>query len=145
MTKLVLGESEERPVIPDGEVLAVRIIKCEVGTSPFKNDDGSERQQVSFTFKVTEPGEFEDLYLFGNTPTTFTTHPDCKLRGWVEEILGGDALPVDFELDTDDLVNLDCRVRVGVRDRVGQDGKTPVKKNFVRDVLPAYDADLEPF
>lgn len=145
MAKLVLEESEERPVIPEGEVLAVTILKCDVGTSPFKNDDGTERQQVSFTFKVIEEGEWQDLYLFGNTPTTFSTHPDCKLRGWVEEILGGGALPVDFELDTDDLVGQDCRVRVGVRERKGSDGKSVVQKNYVLDVLPASDADLSPF
>lgn len=145
MAKLVLEESEARPVIPHDTTLDVTILKCEVGESPFKKDDGSPQQQVSFTFKVTEEGEYKDMYVFGNTPTTFSTHPDCKLRGWVEEMLGGGALPADFELDTEDLVGVDCRVNVAVRTRKGADGHSIVEKNYVQNVLPSSDADLSPF
>lgn len=162
MSKLTLEKFEERPVIADGETVAVEVTRAEIRETPFDDpaNPGKKKWEVSFSFKITDPdpvlcllpndegGVDEisvtvfDQILFGNTPTTFSTHPDCKLRLWAQEILGGTTLPVDFELDTDDLVGLPCRAVVGVRERKGGDGVGVIRKNYVTDVIHASSAPL---
>lgn len=145
MTTYTLVEQEALPVIPDGSRLNAVVERAEERESFFKNDDGTVRYEVSFLFKITETGEWNGTKVFGNTPTTFSTHPDCKLRAWVQEILGGDDLPVGFELNIDDLVGMPVRIVTGVRARKDKNGKVVSEKHYVQDVMAALDEDIEPF
>lgn len=131
MTEFVLKESEEFKTIPDGEILEAEVSNCEHRETPFddENNPGQKKWEVSFRFQVKD-GEYAGRTVFGNTPVTFTNHPDCKLRVWVQELLGLDSLPGGFRFDTDTLIGLPCRIAVGERVREGKP-----TKNYVMDVL----------
>jgi len=142
-----LGEYEVEEAIPEGTVHPVEITKCEVRDSFYDIDENDpskgKKQQVSFHFKITE-GEFSGRMVFGNTPTTFTLHPDCKLRAWVQSILGFDGIPVGFEFEPEDLVGMVAKVVIGTRRKIAADGTT-VEKNFVADVLRSGSSSADPY
>jgi len=131
---LVLAESDYMP-IPDGEILPAIVEKVEKRQTPFDvdRDDPSKgkRWEVSFTFIIDEGNDFEGRKVFGNTPTTFTTHPDCKLRRWLQELLNieGD-MGAGHEVNLSDFVGVSCRVQVAAKKR--DDGTT---KNYVAEVV----------
>jgi hypothetical protein len=140
----VLEESEtvEFEVIPAGSVLLTEIVNVEDKESPWDIDENDpslgKKHQVSFRFKVTQPGPYYGRTLFGNTPTTFTTHPDCKLRAWVLEILGQNQLPVGFVLDLDVLVGLPVKVAIDHRKaKTNADGTPKPPQEFASDLLRA--------
>lgn len=132
MPEFTLSEStfEEFETLPEDTVLPAVVRKVEQRTSPFDVDPNDpskgKREEVSFQFQVTE-GEHQGRVFFGNTPTYFDASPNCRLRVWVEEILGVDELPVGFKFDTDDLVDLPVNIALGVGKKKG--------KNYVADVM----------
>lgn len=136
-----LEESEvpEFEVIPEGTVLPVTIVTCEDRETPWDIDENDpslgKKHQVSFRFSVSE-GEFQGRTLFGNTPTTFTNHPDCKLRAWVMEILGQNSLPVGFNLELEELVDLPVKVAVAHRTKRNADGSETIRE-YASDVIRA--------
>ncbi len=147
MTEFVLEESAGFELIPEGEVLAAEVIACEQRETPFDDEkdipdaqrEGREvkkQKEVSFRFQITEPGDYYGKHVFGKTPTTFSTNENCKLRQWVQELLGMDKLPEKFRFNTDTLVGLPCRVSVSQRtskpSAANPRGKTT---NYVFDVL----------
>jgi hypothetical protein len=108
----------------------------------FKADDGSVKMRVEFSFVITEPDlAWDGQRIWGDTPTTFTTNPDCKLRAWSTEILG-DELGPGFALDTDLLVGMPCRIVVGAREY--QQNNMDKVHNFVKDVIRAKGAAIRP-
>lgn len=131
--ELRLEETKMPDAIPDGTVLPAVVETILERESPFKKDDGSTQMEVNFRFRVTS-GEYKDRVLFGTTPTTFSTDPRCKLRVWVQEIMGMDELPANTKVDTDHLQGLTCNIVVAERFSKGADGKTLVSKNRVQDV-----------
>lgn len=143
MGEFVLEEGSDFRLIPDGTILTAEIIRCEDRETPFKDEKKSEetgkdvmQREVSFTFQVTEPGEFYARTVFGRTPTTFNTSEQCKLRLWVQELLAIDLLPEKFRFSTDTLEGLPCRIAVGVRTSKPNE-KYPKGRqtNFAWDVL----------
>lgn len=99
--------SGDFPAIPAGTQLLTEVLDVKYKEEgPFWVDPEDhalgKAPQVSFRFKVVEEGEYLNRQLFGNTPATFTTHPECKLRRWAEEIYDVDELPVDFAFSVDD-------------------------------------------
>lgn len=134
-------ELTEAPVfeaIPEDTILEAEIDTVEERETPFdidKNDPSKGKQrQVSFKFRVTQEGEHNGRVLFGNTTTTFSNHPDCKLRVWVQEILGQDKLPLGFKLDLSQLEGAPIKVVVGNRTKKAADG-TDVVKDYVDTVM----------
>lgn len=132
-----LAVAEEFPVIPENAVLAAEIVDCKERETMWdidKEDPTKGKQrEVSFRFRITEDGDWYNRQVFGRTPTTFSTHPDCKLRVWVQEILDFDELPADFEFEPEDLVGMTTRVLIGNRPKNNADG-TVGKKEFVESV-----------
>lgn len=144
-----LKEAEKFSVIPEGAILEAEVVKAQEQDSFFwvdKNDESKGKQrEVSFRFAITDDAEFVDdetgetvsfagRQLFGRTPTTFSNHPDCKLRVWVQEILGVDELPVGFEFEPEDLEGLPVKVAVGHYQKKNADGTTTPKET-VSDVI----------
>jgi hypothetical protein len=138
MAEFVLEDAPEYVAIPDGEILAAEVVNCEVREAPFEDrqNPGQKAKRVNFRFSITEAGEWQGRTIFGETPMTFSNHPDCKLRVWVQEILGEDDLPVGFKFNTDALIGLPVRLAVGVRERKAADGSM-TQKNFAADVIRA--------
>ncbi len=131
--EFVLEEVVELELIPDGEILQAEVIKAEKQTKPWKDENDNDIVKVSFLFRITEEGPFYDRKVYGETPLTFSTHSDCKLRIWVQELLGQDQLMKGFKFNTEMLSDLPCRVAVGQR----TSQKTKKTSNFVADVIRA--------
>jgi hypothetical protein len=135
MPEFVLEDVPEFLPIPDGEILEAEVANVEVRDSFYEDDanPGQKKKQVAFRFRITDV-EHNDRVVFGNTPMTFSNHSNCKLRIWVQELLGEDELPVGFKFDTDTLIGLPCRVAIGLRESTAQDGRK-TQKNYIADVL----------
>jgi hypothetical protein len=135
---LVENENVEFEVIPANTVLEATLEEVIVKDSFWDIDESDpskgKKKQVSFKFKVSEEGEYKNRVLWGNTPTTFTTHPDCKLRVWVMEILGQDDLAADFTFDTEHLEGLPVKIVVGNREGKHQDG-SPKRSDYAEGVI----------
>ena len=129
-----LEESNYTGPIPEDEVLKASIVGIKVVTKPFKDDDGEDVKRVEFAFVVNDPGsQWDGQKLWGDTPTRFNDHPDCRLRAWAQEALGGSELPKGFKLDTDQLVGSQVRVVVAQKTYT-KDGQEKVR-NYVKDLL----------
>lgn len=149
---LELEESDFKEHIDDGIVYVARVLGIKLKEKPYKDDDGNPVKKVEWKFKIISDDDQNDREIWGETSTKFVDHPDCKLKNWSEAALGR-ILPVGYRIDTDDCLDRDVRIRVGLREytKDGQDKK----HNFVADVLPTrenvekmkaqIDADDEPF
>jgi hypothetical protein len=117
--------------LPEDTVLEANVQAVEDRETPWNIDDNDpskgKRREVSFVFQVTEPGDHQGRIFYGNTPTYFDSSPNCRLRVWVEEILGADELPVGFRFNTADLIDMPVKIALGVGKKKG--------KNFVADVI----------
>jgi hypothetical protein len=144
MPVLTLEDSNYAGIIPEDEVLGARITAVAQKKKPFLNDDGSEIWRMEFSFVIEDPNSpFDGTRLWGETSVIFNNHPDCRLHSWAQEILGMDLEP-GFNLNTDDLVGMSCRVVIGIR-KYTKDGQDK-ERNFVRDVMRARGLeDEEPF
>lgn len=148
------GDGEKRAfvTIPEGEILEVEVTKVQKAVKPFKDDDGNPVVKVEFTFSVVDDN-YNGRLLWGETPTTFTTHPDCKLRSWVQEILAVTELPPGFEFNTDTIIGSRARAVVAIREYPDKQTGEIKQRNYVSDVIRSRDAisvgsglaDAEPF
>jgi hypothetical protein len=130
------GEKRSFTPIPEREILDVEVVKVEMRDKPdWAIRDPEVTQEVSFQVKVIS-GEYERRNLWGNAAPFFNYSPRCRLRLWVQGILGVDELPDGYELDLDELAGKRCRILVGNRDN-----KAGEKKDFIQDVFPAKKFD----
>lgn len=129
-----MEDSEFAGYMEDDSVWTANVVAVKTVEKPFKDDDGNPVQRVEFKFNIVDQGPFDGTNVWGDTPTKFNTHPDCKLRGWASAILGS-TLSVGYRLDTDLLVGHECRINVGLRE-YEKDGQTK-QRNFVKDVIPS--------
>lgn len=125
----------EFETISDNSILEAEVVSVEKVVKPFKDEHGQPIVRVEFEFKVVDQ-QHKGRRLWGDTPTTFTTHPDCKMTAWVTEILAVESLPADFRFNTDSLNGSRARVVVGLRE--AKDGKPA--RNYVKDVIRSRDA-----
>lgn len=143
------GPRKDFPAIPEGQILNVEVIEVELRDRPewaIRNPD-DETKEVSFRFRVVD-GEYAKRNLWGTTMPWFNFSPKCRLRIWVQGILGVDELPEDFELKLNEVYDANKRItkqlftdlggkraRILVGNRVNQ--KTGEIRDFVQDVFPA--------
>mgnify|MGYP000926634079 FL=1 len=125
------GEKKSYPAItPD--FYDVEVVKVELRDKPdWAIRDPEVTKEVSFQFRILN-GEFARRMMWGNAAPFFNYSPKCRLRIWVQGILGVDELPEDYELDLDSLAGKKCRILVGNREN--NKGET---KDFVQDVFQA--------
>lgn len=154
------GQDGEFSPIPDGHFVTATCTGVEKTTHKyFKNDAGEPQEIVNFEFTITD-GEYKNRRVWGFTPTTFTSHENCKLRQWVQELLGVTELTPGFKFKLNDLLGCDARIVIGLQTWQAKDGSGERWRNTVDDVIslnslsavastpapaaPAYD-DAEPF
>lgn len=99
---------------------------------------GKKQQEINFKFMLDDTaGEHAGKTVYGSTPTWFDTTPNCKLRRWVQEILGVDEdLPEGYEiqLDDDGFITdwIGVSVRVQIQHKTLKDGRL---RYFVAEVV----------
>ena len=153
MPKLIPTDAEnDRPAfkrtpLPAGEIMLAEVVECYERESPFWKDPDNhslgKKQEVSWKFRIIDDRfpDFLNRFVWGSTPTTFTTHENCKLRLWVEEVFASE-FQVGFDFELDELVGQEVRVVIGNRTYTNKDGEV-VTKDFVESLLraPSYDED----
>lgn len=130
-----VNESGDWELIPEGTVLDAEVIGVTEKLAPFKDrTTGEDVYRLDFSFVITDE-KYTNRRIWGETPTTFSTNPDCVLRAWAQEIFGVNQLAPGYDLNTDDLVRGKCRIAVG--HRTYKDKKTDTDKTvqFVSDVI----------
>jgi hypothetical protein len=129
-----LEESSFAGYIDEGTQCLAQIVDIKLQEKPFKDKVTNEPvRRVNFRFRLITDDEHDGTTVFGDTSTTFNTHPECRLRAWSEAVLGR-QLPANFELDTDMLLDQRCRVVIGKRE-FEKEGRTETR-NFVASVNP---------
>ena len=133
---LTLEESDFAGYIDDGDIFPAVLSEVKLVEKPFIDDKTGEKvKKISFKFRIDQPGDPHDGdFKWGETGTRFNTHPECRLKNWAEAVLGR-TLERGYQLETDDLLDKECRVVIGRRD-YEKDGETKVY-NFVKDVMPS--------
>lgn len=134
---LELEESTFSGYIDDGTIYGAKIRDVRLVEKPYKDADGKPVKKIVFRFQLATDDDHDGEDLYGETSTRFVNHPDCRLFAWSEAILGM-RLPPKYRLNTDDLIDRDCRVMVGKRE-YEKDGMTK-QHNSVRDVIPSRQA-----
>lgn len=148
----------DRQILEENTVLEAEIVSVKRREHKyFKDDDGNPQKEFLWTFSILDPGyeneEGERRRDWGTTPTTFTSHENCKMRNWTQQALGVTELPVGFKLRLDDngvvsdLTGSKCRIVLGVdewEDKKADpkdDGSYPlVRRNKVKDVMRSRSA-----
>jgi hypothetical protein len=136
------GEKKEFDPIPDGTMVEAELVSAEKRLHKFfKDDDGNPQPIVTFGFRVTQSGPYHNRRVWGDTPTTFNSHENCKLRQWVEGLLGENDLEPGFTFKLSDLIGSHARISIEYQewDSKREPGKRDWK-NFVADVFPSRGA-----
>ena len=128
MVKLKATGGGDFETLPIGTVVDVRLTDVEARQFTW---DGEEVTKLKWVFTVMEEGAWKGKDIFGDTPTTFTAHPNCIAYNWVAAITGKKYAP-DEQLDTDDLIGMPCRIMIGHRE--DKQGRTWMR---AKEVLPA--------
>jgi hypothetical protein len=132
MGKYTVEEYKEIPPIPADTIFPAKVTKVE---ELERQINGEPVKKIRFRVKVSAPGtEWDNYHYSGEVFARLTEHPDNEFRIWVESLLGHE-LPVGYDLDTDKLVDLNCRVNIGYRTYT-KDGKERFA-NFIDTILPA--------
>jgi hypothetical protein len=157
MAKLTLEEPDvldgEKVILPPESVVQVRVLEVrEAERGP--NAKGEFWQVLDFKFEIVgAPEQYKGAigdWIWGNVSARFTTHPDNKLRQWVQALFGLDLEP-GFELDTEVLVGRKARAVISnykKRDgNVGQGvaGLLPLDGGTAAPAAPVDDDEELPF
>ena len=128
MVKLESTESAEFDLIPENEIVNVRVGNISINQFHW---EGEDVEKLRWEFVIDEDGTWKGKTVFGDTSLTFSAHPNCKAYNWTTAITGK-AYESGEVFDTDDLVGLSCRVMIA--HRKDKQGRVWMK---VREVLPA--------
>jgi hypothetical protein len=132
----VLSEAIGYKALPEDMILEAEIIECGIRDSFFNVDDNDpslgKRKEVSFKFQIDDARypEYSGRTIYGSVNALFTQDSNCKLRQWVEEIIGVNDLQEGFQFSTNDL--LGGRVKVVVANYTKKDGTV---KDKVKDLI----------
>lgn len=136
MAKITLQNSEpkkEFALMAEDSLHEVSVTGIKQKVLPAKGDR-PEKTMLDFEFTIKTPGEWENKRIWGSVALWFSMSPNCRLRNWVQSILGAELEP-GYELDTDDLIGRNARITVQYRHGAGAyEGRTFQQ---VGDVLPS--------
>lgn len=132
-----LEESDFAGFIDDGEIYLAQVVNIRLVDKPYTDDDGNKVKRVEFKFRLIADDAHDGADMWGDTSTKFVKNPGCRLFTWAEALLG-QQLPARYRLDTDILLDRQCRVVVGKKEWE-KDGQAR-QRNYVRDVMPTREA-----
>lgn len=139
--KFQVEEVEQREELPLDTPLNARLLEIEAKTINYTNRDGQPDsfEKLSWKFGVDA---YDNRWVWADTSTKITTHPENEFRNFVEALLGVEISP-DFAFTDDDLIGLPCQVVLGQQVNKKDTSKVYTK---VMQVLPAQvTEDAVPF
>jgi hypothetical protein len=144
--KMTAEQEKPKHVFDDGDIVTAEVVSIKSEEKKSQRT-GKPYTRFNWVFAIQAPDEeYDGQYVYGDTFATFSTRDDCDLRNWSQAIMNVE-MPAGFELETDDLIGMQCRLLLGAREY--KDAKDRDKiANFVQDVFPS-DAEAtygeEPF
>lgn len=146
MPKLIAEEHKDFQLLPPDSILFLRVADIEVRDVERRN--GGTWQKLEFTFDIngiqqlgdrSDPSRYTEVVgskIWGSAPFKLTDSPENRLKRWVEAILGLE-ITAGFELDTDYLLNRECRGTTSVYDKRNKNPQTglPYQGHQVEDLL----------
>ncbi len=136
------GGERKFPLLPEDSLHEAVVNSIKEQETKLKNDDGTPVVRMSFGFTVTA-GDYQGSKIWGETGVKLATHPDCKLRNWLQELLG-QPIAADMVIDTDDFIGNNCRILVGHRSWTDKETNELRTRHFVKDVLRSRDVAVTP-
>ncbi len=132
-------EARERgDLIEDGTVLDA-LVKDVKKKHIKPRGGGEEFDKAEWKFEVVaaQGDELDGRPFWGNTGVEFVEAEGCKLTNWTEAVLAR-ILPIEYEVDMDDVLDKPCRIEIGVREYTKTVDGVEVENqvNYVRDVFP---------
>lgn len=128
---------------PDGTIARARLeeIKLRTFTWTDRNTkEEKESQTLEWWWTVTQYSDdpkYVGRKIKGECNPKLSNRGDNRFRIWAEALLGRD-IPVGMSIDTDDLVGLEGKIEISLRD----DRKDKNKKwEYVSEVIPLMDDD----
>ncbi len=126
--KLTSGDPQELDLIPEGEVVNVRLVGVDLHEFEYNKE---KIKKLRWSFAVGDPGPWQGKTITGDTSTNFTAHPNCKAYNWATALTGKEY-PPGSEMDTDDIIGLPARIII--QHKPGKDGRLWMR---AREVLKA--------
>jgi hypothetical protein len=137
--KMTVEEEKPRHLFDDGAIVVAEVVTIKSEEKKSQRT-GKSYTRLNWTFAVQAPGEeYDGQYVYGDTFATLSTREDCELRNWSQAIMNIE-MPPGFDLETDDLVGMQCRLLLGARDYTDKKNQERTV-NFVQDVFPS-DSEL---
>jgi len=114
------GGYKEYPLIPESTVVEAEVV--DVKYRPLNEEfrrkwNVNDTHEVSFHFKVLEE-PFAGKHVWGAAKPKLNDSSKCRLRLWIQALLGIDSLPESYDLKADDdglfndFTGLRCRLMV---------------------------------
>jgi len=149
MAKLVAEEHKDYQLLPADSIVHLKVSDCEVREVERRGGSGGSWQKLEFTFTIlgiqllgdgSDPADYHEIVgtkIWGSAPFKLTDSDENKLKRWVEAILGVEVT-TGFELDTDYLINRECRGTTTVYDKKTINHVTgkPYQNHQIQDLLP---------
>jgi hypothetical protein len=134
--------------LPKDTVIDVVVERCSLKTldkSLEWNKRKSWDEEVNFAFKPVDDQIRKDCgWFFTDVPAILDNSSNCKLRLYIQSILGIDDLaavfPDGFEFEPNDYIGQYCQIRVGTY----FSKKKQEIQNSVEDVTPASSSGTQP-
>jgi hypothetical protein len=104
--KLTSGNPEELDLLPEGEVVNVRLLDIEAHEFMW---EGEMIKKFRWSFAITDEGPWKGKSIQGDTSRNFTAHPNCRAYNWIHALTGREYPPGE-EMDTDDVIGLPARI-----------------------------------
>jgi len=121
--------------VPENTLLNAKFMGMEPHSFDYVDSDTGQTEtahKLNWNFEVTEQGKFNARKLRGQTPTTFSTHENCKAMNWMISISGRSFAP-DEDVESEDYIGFACRV---ITSQSKPDSQGRIWDNVV-DVLPS--------
>jgi hypothetical protein len=130
--KLTSGNPEELDLLPEGEVVNVRLLDIEAHEFMW---EGEMIKKFRWSFAITDEGPWKGKSIQGDTSRNFTAHPNCRAYNWIHALTGR-GYPPGEEMDTDDVIGLPARIIIEHKPNK-KDGRVWMR---VKDVLATQGA-----
>ena len=125
-------EEQEKWKLPKEEPLPAQLKSVTEKTITPRDTTKAPFTKWVWEFDITD-GEYAGLRAWGETEDRMTNHPNNRVRQWAETLLGT-SFDLGDDLDTDDLLGLQCSIVVAHEERTKANGEpfygTPVVEVF---------------
>lgn len=137
-----MQDVDDAPEFVDGQEFFAVCREIKGIQRPSFDDKSVMEDAIQWKFEILDPdGSHDKTWVWGRTSQVFSSSRKCKLRNWAIALLGQD-LPSGYKLDTDDLLDQECKVVLQVKPPLSADRDPFVNVVQVKPLAPIESASL---